>query len=141
MMTKNKKINLINKKIKGKSFSQLQKEADKVFSDYIRLRDKYTCFTCGKVGNKNDMQAGHYYSRTFKALRYDEINVNCQCVRCNIMLHGNIIEYHERLAEKYGDKKIEYLSGIKRLPGYKRGDLIIFIDYIKSRIRDFENWN
>ena len=39
----------------------------------------------------------------------DDINVNCQCVRCNKWLHGNLGIYAINLIEKHGLKKINEL--------------------------------
>lgn len=60
------------------------------------------------------MQAGHYVSRTHMSLFLDEINVNCQCVGCNMFKHGNLDEYAIALKKKYGDDILEWLHGRKQ---------------------------
>lgn len=87
---------------KVKSISKLKKEADRVFSLWIRERDGGTCFTCGKKDDPKYMQAGHFISRSHNVLRFDERNVACQCVGCNIFKSGNMSEYAERLMKKHG---------------------------------------
>ena len=64
----------------------LRLRADKAFSEYIRLRDHYRCFTCGKVGAPSDgvMQCGHLFSRVNFSTRWDEDNAFCQCRGCNM---------------------------------------------------------
>ena len=64
----------------------LRLRADKVFSEYIRKRDNYKCFTCGKVGSPADgvMQCGHLFSRVNFSTRWDEDNAFCQCRGCNM---------------------------------------------------------
>lgn len=59
--------------------------ADKWFSLFIRKRDKWTCFTCGKVGYEKDgiMQAGHLFTRIAHSTRWSELNTKCQCRGCN----------------------------------------------------------
>ena len=90
------------KRIKLPSISKLKKEADRIFSLYIRERDNYTCYTCGKKGDKTNMDCGHYKSRVFLGTRYDEKNCHCQDKSCNIFKSGNLTVYAIRLEKDYG---------------------------------------
>lgn len=79
---------------------KLLKKAQIVFNAWIRERDKDRgCISCGgKV-----QQAGHYFSQgAHSSLRFDEINVNGQCIRCNLFLHGNLIQYGVGIIDKHG---------------------------------------
>jgi hypothetical protein len=78
--------------------NKLEKKFDKVFSKFIRQRDKYICVTCGRKGN----EAGHYKDRAHRNTRWDEKNVNCQCTYCNRYLSGNLSKYSIYLEKKYG---------------------------------------
>ena len=69
--------------------SVAKKRALKAFSDYIRERDNWTCFTCGRKGEGAEMHAGHLISRYWAATLFDEFNVNCQCRACNLFRHPN----------------------------------------------------
>ena len=96
---------------------KLKRKAWKLFSKYICKRDDYICFTCGKAGN----QAGHF---RHGRLDFDEMNVNCQCARCNKWLHGRLDEYAIRLKAKYGEKKFDALvSRSNQFNDYTREDL------------------
>lgn len=99
---------------KKKTISKLKSEADRVFSFWIRVRDNFTCFTCGKRGETSSIQNGHYISRAINVLRYDERNCNAQCVSCNVFKHGNIPEYAIRLQIKYGDSILKELHEKKQ---------------------------
>lgn len=81
----------------------LNKTLWKLFSKFIRERDKYVCFTCGKKVWPG--QAGHYRTGATckKYLFYDERNVHCQCYHCNINLSGHWHEYQIRMHILYGD--------------------------------------
>ena len=121
----------IRKQSKPKSVRKLKKELDRVFSLYVRNRDRKTCFTCGRPAN----QAGHFISRSHNSTRYDELNTNAQCVSCNIFKHGNHAEYAYRLIQKYGRNKFESL--IKRgreIKQFKTKELAILIQRYGGRI-------
>ncbi|MDR2652689.1 MAG: recombination protein NinG [Prevotellaceae bacterium] len=92
-----------------------QAKLDKIFSEYIRLRDSDSngyirCISCGKIVHWKNADAGHYVNRRHLALRYDEKNVNAQCRACNRFDEGNMIGYHAGLIKKYGEYVIQYLE-------------------------------
>ena len=100
--------------MKKKSVAKLKKEADKWFSRYIRQRDTdHTgygeCITCGRSYHWKEAQAGHFVSRKTNKLRYDERNVNLQCVGCNMFKSGEQYIYGKEIDQKYGDGIAEEL--------------------------------
>ena len=101
-------------KKKRVKITTLKRKADKVFSLWIRERDKNICITCGREGNQN----GHYVSRSWMNLRYDEKNCNCQCVVCNVFKNGNMDEYALALKRKYGPDILEELNARKVIKPY-----------------------
>jgi len=101
-------------KKKLKTISKLKTDADRVFSKWIRERDDFVCFTCGKKGDQYSIHNGHYVSRSHNILRYDERNCNAQCVGCNIFKSGNMDEYALRLQKKYGDNILKELHKRKQ---------------------------
>lgn len=92
--------------MKQKSISSLKKKLWVVFSKYIRLRDNYTCFTCGRKGEGSGIHAGHFISKSVGgiALYFHVENVHAQCYNCNINLSGNQWEYGQRLGKKTVEK-------------------------------------
>ena len=94
--------------------SKLKKELDAIFSLYIRHRDKFTCFTCGRVGDRKSSQNGHYIPRQYNSTRYDERNNNCQCFACNMFYGGQPDIYTLRLQEKYGEGIIKELNSLRQ---------------------------
>ena len=97
---------------KGKTKTQAwyKKELDRIFSIYIRNRDEGQCFTCPKKDDPKKMQNGHFVPRQYLAVRWDEINCNCQCYACNLLYGGQGATYAIRLAEKYGQEKVNWLE-------------------------------
>lgn len=92
-----------------------------VFSKFIRLRDAdengmVACFTCGSVKHFTELDAGHYIPKSISlALRFDERNVNPQCVGCNQFRHGNLTQYALALKRKHGETILEELDRDRRL--------------------------
>ena len=89
---------------KLRKIKAITNEIWKYFSEYIRIRDKFTCYTCGKVEKPG--QAGHYIHNK---LDFDPINVHCQCVACNKWKSGNLGVYAERLIFEYGADVVQDL--------------------------------
>ena len=88
---------------------------DKVFSEYIRRRyaknNISECVTCGKQDHWKNLQAGHFMSRKHYATRWDDENVQVQCMACNVYRYGE-----QYLFAKYlGDDKADELLAKSRV--------------------------
>jgi hypothetical protein len=118
---------------KKKTHSQLKKELDRVFSIYIRQRDKGTCYTCGIKKEWKEMQNGHYVPRQYMSLRYSEINCNCQCYVCNVLYNGPPSAYAMRLQTQHGKEILETLE-LKRKEIVKDFPFLENIAYYKALI-------
>lgn len=100
---------------KEKRKPDLVKKLDKVFSQYIRLRDVmpsgfFKCISCGKIKPFADADCGHYHSRTHMATRFEEDNCHCECRFCNRMSADHLIGYRENLITKIGFSRVERLN-------------------------------
>ncbi len=88
------------------------------FNKYIRLRDtkgkRVACISCDKAVQygTHDCQAGHFYPgiAIYRALEFNEINVNVQCFKCNFEKQGNWEGYKKGMIKKYGPKVLERLE-------------------------------
>lgn len=93
---------------------QLVEKLDKVFADYVKEKNKvagvYKCFTCDKIFPLNRIQLGHFHSRKYYAIRWDEFNAECQCVSCNCLNHGMQYEFGKRLEKKHGVEIVNQLA-------------------------------
>lgn len=98
--------------MKKKTISQLKKELWKHFSLYIRRRDNFTCFICGRKGEGGSIHAGHFIPKSVGglALYFHEDNVHACCYHCNINLGGNLYEYGMKL----GKRKVANLYKLKQ---------------------------
>jgi hypothetical protein len=91
------------KKVRAESISTLKKKAWKVFSKWVRERDQYVCYTCGKdMKGSPALHAGHFISRRMNSTLFDEMNVHAQCMFCNMYDYGATGPYAERLIADYG---------------------------------------
>jgi len=121
------------KEKKANNLTTLTKKLDKVFSDYIRQRDKGVCFTCGVKKDWKLQQCGHFIRRSSRNTRWDETNCHCQCVACNIFKGGNYPAYSLALINEYGAEIIEELN--------RRGNIIKkwSAEELKDLIKKYES--
>lgn len=121
-----------------KTTSDWMKEAQKVFNQYIRLRDKHKpCVSCeSKLGAKYD--AGHYFSSGgHKAVTFDEDNVHGQCVACNQYKHGNLLNYQIGIEKRIGaDRLLQLHEKAHEVRKYSADELQEIIKTYKQKIKD-----
>ena len=86
---------------------KIVKKLDNIFSIYIRKRyakdDVSKCFTCGKLDHWKNLQCGHFQSRRKYSTRWDKLNCQVQCAKCNIFSQGEQYIFGKRLDETYGE--------------------------------------
>jgi hypothetical protein len=123
------------KKTKKKTYAQLKKELDEVFSIFIRMRDKGVCFTCPKKSEWKYTDAGHFINRKHLATRWHEKNVHCQCMGCNRFRNGNKEDYAVHLEELYGHGILQELQALKEKgKAFKYHELETLIKKYKTKI-------
>ena len=131
-MAKTKKRKKKNRK------PQLKRKLWIIFSKYIRARDNYICFTCGKQLTPKNSDAGHYVPRSAGlSLYFDERNVHCQCTYCNRFMHGNLSQYALKLVKKYGEGILEDLDKKRRkITRYSEDEYLEMIVYYKNKLEN-----
>lgn len=102
----------LNKIGKSKT-SVLKRKLWEVFAKFIKQRDAYTCFTCGRKVTGYGMNAGHFIPKSVGGLSlyYHEDNVHAQCSYCNLTLNGNQYIYGQKL----GSQKVSELYKLKQI--------------------------
>lgn len=126
-------------KRKKQTRSQLVKKLDTVFSQYIRKSkaDKQgfcTCCTCGKKVHWKEIQAGHFMSRKHYSIRWDERNVNPQCVACNVFRYGEQYKYSIFLGKELAD--VLYLQS-KEIKKYTTDELKELADTYSKMLKEY----
>ncbi len=129
--------------MKEKSYKTLKNTLDRVFAKFIKVRDSqseyFICISCNNTKPINQFNAGHYFSRGALSIRWDEKNVNGQCVHCNKWKSGNIQGYTKGLIKKYGKDIIQELE-IKKMQTSKlsRFELSVLINFYKNELKKHE---
>ena len=91
---------------------------DRVFSEFIRLRDVQhyglgggvvRCVTCARVFPWREMDCGHFMHRHHQATRWTEINCHAQCKFCNRFDGGRAFEHGQAINEQQGKGTAERL--------------------------------
>jgi hypothetical protein len=128
------------------SLSKLHKKLWPLFSEFIRKRDclkttgttdRGRCITCGREYEFKQLQAGHFISRVYKSILYDERNCHAQCYGCNVGKRGSVDEYWVAMELKYGRKVIDELMSLKRTARrFKTYELEEMIEVYKSKVRE-----
>lgn len=98
---------------------KLIKKIDRIFSEYIRLKHadhsgNCKCITCGKTFHYKNIDAGHFVSRRFLIVRFDELNVHPQCKYCNRFLNGLAYEYGKAIDMLYGKGTADRLVSLSK---------------------------
>ena len=100
--------------MKKNSRTKLVKKLDTIFSIYIRRRnaveDIAECFTCGKRDHWKRLQNGHFQSRKYYSTRWDKLNCQVQCPKCNIFNQGEQYAFSKKLDQQYGEGTSNELS-------------------------------
>lgn len=122
-----------DKPVKLKSVSYYKKKLDALVSRYVRSSffsgEMGSCYTCGLVRPKLELQCGHFISRQYNATRYDLENLRPQCSNCNIWRRGNIAFFADNLLKELGRERFDALiaRGRKRKE-FTRQELISEIE-------------
>jgi len=117
---------------------------DAVFSEYIRRRYAdhrgfVRCYTCGTEKHWKQMHAGHFQSRSKYATRWNETNVQVQCVSCNIFKAGEQYKFGLRLDAELGEGTAEEMMYLSNQSGkYSIEMLREMVAYYQAQVRGLE---
>lgn len=115
--------------------------ADRIFSMYIRKRDK-KCRRCRKPVEFNEKgdpithQASHFQGRRKEATRFDELNVDCLCFSCHRYFTENPGDHYRWQVEKKGQKVVDDI--ISRSNLHQKRDRKMAETYWKQRYAEME---
>jgi len=123
------------------------------FNKFIRLRDRNDpCIDCGNYATDDDLftgsrwDAGHYLTRGgYPELRFEELNCHKQLSSCNGGSHRHARKnrtvrdgYRERLIEKIGIEKVEWLEAPHMPKNYSREDVMEIREEYRLKVKELE---
>ena len=122
-----------------KSRSELAREAQQAFNQWVRLRDAdKPCISCGRH-HEGQYHAGHYMSVGARPeLRYEPINVWKQCAPCNTHLSGNAVLFRQALVREIGLERVEWLEGPHQAKKYTADELRAIKTEYAAKAREFK---
>lgn len=114
-------------------------QADKIFSQYIRLRDKY-CVNCKSAVQFNEKslpishQNSHFWSRKNEGTRFDPLNCDTLCFNCHHRWGGDYRdEYSTFKRKQLGEKEYKKLD--IRAHTYFKKDRKLSLLYAKELLK------
>lgn len=125
-----------------KTKSDWLKDVERVFNEFIRIRDLlagHGCISCGRH-NAERWNAGHFKSvGAFPELRFNEDNVHLQCARpCNKDQGGNIHNYRIGLLARIGEERVALLEGPHELPKWTIDELKALRDHYRAKLKQLK---
>lgn len=130
--------------IKVKKKPDLKAKLDREFSLYVRLRDAmpggwFRCVSCGEIKPFAQADCGHYINRQHMSTRFDEMNCNAQCRKCNRFMEGNPQGYRQGLVAKYGERQVLLLEAKKnqarKYSDFEYEQLIKYYKALNAKLR------
>jgi hypothetical protein len=113
---KAKKLIFGSKDISKISKSKLKADLDIIYSMVVRMEHVNNegyglCCTCNKPFHFLKAQNCHYISRSIApSLIFNRKNTAFGCSKCNVLMHGNMLKYHEFMLKKYGKLEVNMLN-------------------------------
>lgn len=132
-------VNVTKTTHKEKGVAELLKLAEIVFNKWIRNRDRmegfkdyFICISCDKIKPIEDADCGHFFPKTYSAVRFDEDNTNAECVPCNRSDPNHLIGYERNLKIKIGLERFKMLEEKKNTQvKWNREELLYIINHYK----------
>lgn len=123
-------------KISKAKIPSLKRKLWKLFSVWVKKRDKGICMACGRRASGKNYHAGHIIPKSIcgVVLAFHPLNVWGTCYNCNIWASGNSAILAQRVSEKLGYNIIQHLERIRKDTKNQQWDADIlksFIDHLK----------
>src|SRR3990167_10154752 len=85
---------------------------DRLFSTYIRTRDKWTCQRCQTQYKPPTMalHCSHFHGRGKKSVRFDPFNAAALCYGCHMRFTAHPVEHYEWFKKRIGERDFDLLN-------------------------------
>ena len=113
-------------------------KADKVFSQYIRTRDHWTCQRCGKRYEPptSALHCSHFMGRGKEATRFDEENADAMCYGCHQYFTAHPLFHYDWQVKRKGQKTVDSLRF--RANQYHKRDREMAYIYWTERLKELK---
>jgi hypothetical protein len=131
------------KKPRLETIARLKAKTWQWVSIYVRTRGAdwkgyNTCVTCGKRDHWRRLQAGHFIPGRRNSIIFDFRHIYPQCQRCNVFLHGNLINYYPYMVKRVGESVIEELKQLNNQDKqFRREELLDIINKCKQATKQW----
>jgi len=114
------------------------RKTDKLFSDYIRTRDKWTCLRCGNKPVKQGLHCSHYWGRGREAIRFEPDNAISLCFACHKLWgHGDgRDQYREYMTLRLGKERFKSLE--LQANCFQRKDDKLCLIWLREKLKELE---
>jgi hypothetical protein len=116
-------------------------KADKLFSLLIRFRDGWTCQVChwpadeDNAGDRSRLDCCHFFSRSYRYVRFDPSNAVTACRKCHLQLNGPKSRFHSNfMIARLGEE--EYARLHIRLRGNGCTDEVVIAEDLERQLRE-----
>ena len=127
----------LKKKKKLKSIARLVDDAAVILQRIVRMKAAdssgyLNCVTCGAVKHWQEVDGGHFISRTYTAHKLLEENIHAQCKHCNGFKGGAGPEYTIYMIDTYGRDFVDHILATKaETRKYNRVEITGIIEDLK----------
>lgn len=101
--------------------------ADKLFSEYIRKRDKDCRYRVKCFGHQDfkELHCSHYHGRRKESVRFDPENCDAACRACHAYVHEHPDWLDEWKLNQLGEQRFNALTLRANMPGKKDDQMTI----------------
>ena len=127
-----------------KTKGEWTRDLQRVFNEFIRLRDsEQPCISCGVSNGQlaekwrgGKWDAGHYRSvGSAPHMRFDEANCHKQCKKCNNYDSGNHVEYRKGLIQRIGLEAVERIESEQKPLKLSIQDIKELLKHYRAEVR------
>jgi hypothetical protein len=113
-------------------------KADKIFSQFIRTRDNWTCQRCKKQYEPptSALHCSHFMGRGKESTRFDEENADALCYGCHQYFTSHPAEHYMWQVDKKGQKTVDAL--VLRSNQYQKKDRQMAFMYWSERLKELK---
>lgn len=134
-------------KVSDGDYKALVLKLDRLFSQYIRLKDadkdgNVRCFVTEQLMPWTKIQCGHYIPRSHMATRWMEANCFPQSPSSNRYHEENTEPFRQALIRYEGESLVSYLEDMaKRIVKHSEADLKEMIAFYSEKVKQLKDGN